>query len=126
MSLPAEPLVLLVEDSALVVEALSVLLEATGYRVVGADSVAAAVRTARRERPAVLLLDLTLPDGHGLEVLTALQGDADGAPPTVALTGHDDPDTIARCLRAGCRAVLAKPVPARTLLDTLAGVRAAA
>jgi len=34
----------------------------------------------------------------------------------VALTGRDEPEVIERCLAAGCRATLLKPVPARELL----------
>ncbi|MDF1502140.1 response regulator [Roseisolibacter sp. H3M3-2] len=115
----AEPLVLLVDDSPLVTEALGILLVETGHRVVTAGSVREAIDAARAERPDVLLLDLTLPDGDGLEVLRALT--ADGAAPraTVALTGHDDALTEARCLAAGCRAVMSKPVPAAALLRGL-------
>ena len=106
----AAPLVLLVDDSALVTDALTVLLEATGHRVRVADSVRTAVDAARAERPDVMLLDLTLPDGDGLTVLTHLRA-ADAAPRTsVALTGHDDPETRERCVAAGCVDVVTKPL----------------
>jgi DNA-binding response OmpR family regulator len=99
------PLVLLVEDSDLVTSALRILFEETGRRVAIAASVAAAVAACRAEAPALMLLDLTLPDGDGLRVLDA-----------VAMTGHDDDATRARCLAAGCADVLHKPVPTRELL----------
>ena len=114
------PLVLLVDDSALVTEALAVLLTATGHRVATAGSVADALAAARAERPDVLLLDLTLPDGDGLAVLTTLAREGRAPRAAVALTGHDDAETTARCLAAGCRAVLAKPVSAAVLLRGLA------
>jgi DNA-binding response OmpR family regulator len=81
-----------------------------------AGTVADAVAAAAADPPDVLLLDLTLPDGDGLGVLAGL--DARGVPPraALALTGHDDPETRARCLAAGCRDVLLKPVPARELV----------
>ncbi len=115
----APPLVLVVDDSPLVTEALGVLLEATGYRAAAAGSVAEALRLAREAAPAALLLDLTLPDGDGLEVARALTGNA-SAPAVLALTGHDDPETAARCRAAGCRAVLVKPVRPATLVQALA------
>jgi CheY-like chemotaxis protein len=92
------------------------LLEETGHRVSVAGTVAAAVDAASVDPPDVLLLDLTLPDGDGLAVLARLA--ERGAQPraAVALTGHDDPETRARCLAAGCREVLLKPVPARDLV----------
>ncbi len=115
----APPLVLVVDDSPLVTEALGVLLEATGYRTAAAGGVREAVRVAREAAPAAVLLDLTLPDGDGLEVVRALAGDP--SPPAVlALTGHDDPETVARCRAAGCRAVLVKPVRSAALLGALA------
>ena len=113
------PLVLLVDDSPLVTEALGILLVETGHRVATAGSVREALDAARAEPPDVLLLDLTLPDGDGMDVLAALRAEGRAPRATVALTGHDDPATEARCLAAGCRAVLAKPVPALTLLRGL-------
>ena len=111
-----EPDVLLVDDSALVTEALGVLLRETGHRVRVAASVAEALAEARAAAPDVLLLDLTLPDGDGLEVLRALATEGRPAGAAVALTGHDDPETAARCRAAGCVAVLVKPVRAAELL----------
>jgi CheY-like chemotaxis protein len=119
---PVAPLVLLVDDSALVTEALATLLVAMGYRAAAAGSVAEAAEAASRERPDAVLLDLTLPDGDGLRLLPSLGIPGDGAggvPVVLALTGHDDAATERRCLAAGCRAVLAKPVPAATLLGRL-------
>ena len=67
-------------------------------------------------------------DGHRLLVLFGilmvvvgalmLRPRAEGTAPrtTFAMTGHDDPRTRRRCLDAGCRDVLVKPVPARELL----------
>jgi CheY-like chemotaxis protein len=97
-----------------------VLLEETGHRVTTAASVAAATSAALADTPDVLLLDLTLPDGHGLEVLERLRAAARLPRATVALTGHDDPALAERCRAAGCRDVLVKPVPIRHLQAKLA------
>ena len=111
-----DPDVLLVDDSALVTEALRVLLSETGHRVRTAGSVAAAIAAARESVPDVLLLDLTLPDGDGLLVLERLRERGRPVPRTAAMTGHDDPATARRCAEAGCVATLTKPVPTRELL----------
>jgi CheY-like chemotaxis protein len=116
----AGPDVLLVDDSALVTEALGVLLTETGHRVRTAASVAQAIARAREAMPDVLLLDLTLPDGDGLEVLRTLAAEGRAVRAPVALTGHDDPETAARCRAAGCVAVLVKPVRAAALLRGIA------
>ena len=109
------PHVLIVEDSALVVGALRVLLEETGHRVSAAASVRDAVSATRQERPDVMLLDLTLRDENGLAVLDELRRTNDTPPVTVAVTGHDEPEVRERCLRAGCREVLVKPINALEL-----------
>jgi CheY-like chemotaxis protein len=67
-----------------------------------------------------MLLDVTLGDEDGLEVLARLRDAGCPAPATVAMTGHDDAATRERCLRAGCAAVLLKPVPTRELLRLVA------
>ena len=62
-----------------------------------------------------MLLDLTLPDGSGLDVLAGLSASHDSPTVTVAVTGHDDPTVRERCLHAGCRDVLVKPISALEL-----------
>ena len=116
MSDDRRPLVLIVDDSSHVTGPLEILFEETGRRVVIADSVAAAVRACEAERPDLMLLDVSLPDGDGLGVLAQLAGRSGMPTVTVALTGHDDPLPVQRCRAAGCRDVLLKPVPVRELL----------
>jgi CheY-like chemotaxis protein len=112
---PRQPHILIVEDSALVMDALRILFTETGHQVSVAMTVREGVDACRAARPDVMLLDLTLPDGEGLEVLDRL-ADAERPRVSVALTGHDDPEIRRRCVAAGCRDVLLKPVPTRELL----------
>jgi len=105
-----------VEDSPLVTDALRLLLEETGHAVRAAGSVRDAVGACASEAPDLVLLDITLPDGDGLTLLDELAARGIARPTTVAMTGHDDPDTRQRCLAAGCVEVLVKPVPARELV----------
>lgn len=110
------PLVLIVDDSPHVTGPLRILFEEIGRRVAVADSIVSAVRACEAERPDLMLLDVTLPDGDGLSVLEILHGSRALPAVTVALTGHDDDLTVQRCRAAGCRDVLLKPVPVRDLL----------
>lgn len=107
---------LIVEDNELVTGALRVLFEETGHRASVAHSVAEAVAAGAADAPDLLLLDLTLPDGDGLEVLEGLK--ARGVTPrgTMALTGRDDAATLERCEASGVTSVLLKPVPSQELL----------
>ena len=108
--------VLLVEDSELVADALRTLLDALGHSVRVAPSVRGAVAACEAEVPDIMLLDLGLLDGHGLEVMEQVK--ALGVAPRVvaAMTGDDEPAMKRRCLAAGCREVLVKPVGARELM----------
>jgi two-component system OmpR family response regulator len=106
--------ILVVEDNEAVASALRILLESANQRVSTAGSIAEALAVARSDPAALVLLDLTLPDGDGLSLVPALR--AAGAGAIVALTGHDDSETRERCLSAGCVDVLVKPVPARELV----------
>jgi CheY-like chemotaxis protein len=108
--------VLVVEDNDLAAGALEALFESFGYVVRTANTVQAAIAACTGEPTDLMLLDLTLPDGDGLSVLAAVKRVGGLPRTTVALTGHDDPDITARCLAAGCREVLLKPVAARELL----------
>ncbi|HUF30751.1 MAG TPA: response regulator [Gemmatimonadaceae bacterium] len=109
--------VLIVEDNALVSSAMRILLEATGHTVSEAATVAQAIAMvqAADDPPDVALLDLTLPDGDGLTILTRLRHAGRAPRICVAVTGHDDPQVRERCLAAGCHDVLLKPVAAREL-----------
>ena len=97
--------------------ALRVLFEETGHDVSVATSIREAVDAATAQAVDVMLLDLTLPDGDGLTVLTKLRESAHEPRVTAALTGHAEPEIAARCTAAGCRAVLVKPVPIGELLS---------
>ena len=111
--------VLLVEDSVLVTDALRTLLDAMGHRVTVAHDVAGAIAACDTEVPDVMLLDLSLPDGSGLDVLAEVRRRGRTPAVVTAMTGHDDPATRQRCLDAGCGMVLVKPVASRELLRLL-------
>ena len=113
MSLPH---VLVAEDNELVCGAMRVLFEETGHRVTTVPSITATVAAATAGDVDLLLLDLGLADGDGLEALAELRA-RDAMPRVVvALTGRDEPEIVAACRAAGCQEVLLKPVPARELL----------
>jgi DNA-binding response OmpR family regulator len=107
--------VLIVEDSELARDAWRLLLQANGYRVSVAGSVAEALVVARTERPDLALLDLTLPDGESLSIIPELLVE-ENPPIFVALTGHDTLAVAERCRGAGCAEVLVKPVSSKELL----------
>ena len=112
--------VLLVEDSPMINGALKLLLESGGFDVTLAASVAEAVAWDGTSAPDVMLLDINLPDGDGLEVIGALEARGLRPATTYAMTGYSDSATHQRCIAAGCSDVLIKPVPVRQLLRIVA------
>ena len=66
--------ILVCEDDPSLASLFGDILEAAGYRAVGTPSGEAALRLAQTLRPAVILLDLSLPDLDGATVLTRLKG----------------------------------------------------
>ena len=92
-----------------------ILLEDAGFRVSTASRVGEAYEACRSDQPDVVLLDLRLPDGDGLTLLTRLRADGGVVPVVAALTGRDEPEVRERCRRAGCVDVLVKPVDVRSL-----------
>ncbi len=113
---PALPHVLVAEDNALVADAMRLLFEETGHRVTTAGTIVDVVAAAASDPVDLLLLDLGLSDGDGLEVLAQLRERGSLPRVNVALTGRDEPEMIERCKAAGCREVLLKPVPVGELL----------
>jgi DNA-binding response OmpR family regulator len=108
--------ILIVEDSPLVTDAFRILFRESGYDVDVAATVAEGIERGAANTFDLMLLDLSLPDGSGLEVLEALR--ERGIPPraTLAMTGYDDPMTRRACLDAGCAEVLVKPLRIGDLL----------
>lgn len=65
--------ILIIEDDASIREGLELNLKMEGYRVFSAEASATGLELARQEAPDLILLDLMLPDGSGLELLRTLR-----------------------------------------------------
>lgn len=83
------------------------MLEAVGYTVAEAGDGAAAVAAVRRDRPAVLLLDIELPDMSGLAIAERLAREPE-RPAVVLVSSRDATDFGERLARCGARGFLAK------------------
>jgi FixJ family two-component response regulator len=107
-------IVYLVDDDSRVREALSEFLASLNIRLVAFGSAAEYLNFRKPDSPACLLLDMKLPDIHGLELQRQLAG-GDG-PPIVFITGHGDIPSSVRAMKAGAIEFLTKPVNPRDLL----------
>ena len=113
--------VLVVDDNHDAAESLALLLRSRGLRAEVAFDGAAALELAPRLQPALVLLDLGLPEMDGFEVARRLR-----AEPTcrhaqlVALTGWNQPSVREQCARAGFDHHVVKPVALEALEQLLA------
>lgn len=115
--------VLLVDDHPLFRAGLRAILAGRpGFEVVGeAGGVAEAARLIGELAPDVVLLDISLPDGSGLEVLRRLEG-APRPPRVLVVSMHARLDCIAESFRAGALGYIVKESAAAQLLAGLEAV----
>lgn len=123
---PTAPIRLaIVDDSELVRAGLQSLLNgAPGIELCGeASNAAGALALCRRENPHVVLLDIHLPDGNGIDVCRALL--ADGSETRVLfLTSSSEQNVVDEAIRAGAHGYLLKEINTPALLQAIRDVSA--
>ena len=118
--------ILVVDDNEIVIKTISLKLQGAGYRVVTAMDGSEAVAAARRERPDLILLDISFPpdigsiewDGfrimewfHRLDTVRKI--------PIIIITGSEDPQTKEKATHAGAVAFFQKPLEHDYLLKVI-------
>lgn len=115
-----QPLVLIVDDDADIVESLAYRLSQQGFATCTAGTGNEAILRARCDHPAAILLDLGLPDMDGLAVCEELVDSSETCEiPIIVVSGADRHDILRRCRSAGCRFFLRKPYDPDALLTLL-------
>ena len=114
------PSVLIVDDDVDFQAAMAELIRGEGFAVETAGSLAEAHAIFKVRLPDVVLVDLTLPDGNGLELLGAVEGP--GAPEMIVISGHATIDNAIDALRQGASDYLTKPVDLARLRAILVNV----
>lgn len=112
--------VLVVDDEADFLATYKRLLGREGYEVVTATSRAAGLAALEAEPPHLVISDLRLPDGDGLDVVRAAHG-ARVPLPAIVVTGFPSDETRRAALAAGAAAFVAKPFAAAALLAAIRG-----
>lgn len=111
-ALPGRPLtgltVLVVEDSRFASEAVRLLCLRSGARIRRADCLRTAAKHLLTYRPAVVIVDMGLPDGNGADLIAQMATLEPRVPVILGMSG--DPDLEAAALAAGANGFLAKPV----------------
>ncbi|MEO6875748.1 MAG: CheR family methyltransferase [Opitutaceae bacterium] len=112
---------LLVEDHASTLEALSRLLQRDGHKVTAATNIAAALEAAAAQQFDLVVSDLGLPDGKGMDLMKKLN--ASYGLRGIALSGYGMAEDLALSCDAGFITHLVKPVSIAELRHTLAAFR---
>jgi DNA-binding NtrC family response regulator len=99
---------LVVDDEQSLREFLTILLEQEGYEVTTADTVASGIEAVLKGTYDLVMCDLKLPDGSGLEVLAKARSQQ-VASPFIIITAHTTPQHALEALRAGAAEYLSKP-----------------
>lgn len=114
------PTILIVDDAADIRRLTSDYLTHAGFRVLTAGTAESALRMTRTERPDLLLLDLGLPDGDGLDVARAIRRTS--SVPIIMLTARaDEADTLVG-LELGADDYITKPFSPRELVARVRAV----
>ncbi|MGI9391665.1 MAG: response regulator [Boseongicola sp.] len=99
---------LVVEDSRFACEALRLICQRSGARIRRADSLKSASRHLCTYRPGIVLVDVGLPDGSGLDLIRTLATSDPRIPLIMAMSGDDSNSNKAH--QAGADAFLANPI----------------
>ena len=109
--------ILIVEDDAPVRHLIKVSLLAEDYTVITAESAAEAVQLAATQNPDMILLDLGLPDGDGIEVIEKVRLWSET--PIIVISARDEDTDKIEALDAGADDYLTKPFSVAELLARL-------
>ena len=117
---PSNLRVLLIEDHEDTARVLEKVLQQMGHEVQTRSRVATACETLREREFDVILSDIGLPDGSGIDFIKAAREISQT--PAVALTGYGMAEDIDRCLQAGFEEHLTKPIDIDRLQRTLSRI----
>ena len=111
--------ILLVDDHPDSLDLLARLLRRCGHDVETARSVEEATHAIGARRFHLLVSDIGLPDGSGMEVMRLVRG---AGTPGIALTGYGEERYVQECEEAGFAARLLKPVVFKKLVEAMEAV----
>jgi two-component system response regulator PilR (NtrC family) len=116
---PSDPRrVLVVDDEADLIATYVRLLERQGYRVVAAGTRVGALTIIERQPIRLVISDVRLPDGNGLDIIRAATAPSRSTP-AIVITGFSSEATRLAAFESGASAYFAKPFAAPKLLQTV-------
>jgi len=119
--------ILVVDDEPAMRDVIRLGLESRRYHVLEASNGADAVSLFRSHRPSLVITDLRLSEGSGLDVVRELHG-IDPTVPIIAMSGElasDETSALGQAVRLGATGSIEKPFRRQQLLDAVAKALAA-
>ncbi|MCG3159524.1 MAG: Polar-differentiation response regulator DivK [Acidobacteria bacterium] len=117
-----KPCILIAEDFEENRIALKLILTHTGFDVVEAEDGRQAVETVRREKPDLVLMDVTLPALDGLQATREIRSDEEFKQlPIIIISAHDSDEIRRQADEAGGTAYISKPVEIEELKKLIEG-----
>jgi DNA-binding NtrC family response regulator len=111
--------ILIVDDEVGIRELLSEILQDEGYRVSLAQNATEARNYRHRQQPALVLLDIWMPDTDGVTLLREWAASGQLTMPVVMMSGHGTIETAVEATKIGAFDFLEKPVGLQKLLGTV-------
>jgi len=112
--------ILIVDDERDIVRALTIRLQANGYRTVAAYDGVQGIFMAHKERPHLIILDIRMPAGDGFSVAEKLkESKRTKAIPIIFVTGSPERDSEEKARGLGVRYFIKKPYDPEELLDAV-------
>jgi two-component system phosphate regulon response regulator PhoB len=112
--------VLVIEDLAFMRRMLTGVVRGFGYEVQEAENGTEGIRMMKKNRPALVILDLMMPDISGVEVCQWMRAnEATENIPILICTGQQDRRDLTEACRAGATDVIIKPIDRRDLKQRL-------
>jgi two-component system, NtrC family, response regulator PilR len=100
---------LIVDDEASLLDFLSILFQDEGYEVTTARSVEEARRRLEAGTPDLVLCDILMPDGNGLDLLREIKTGGDGSPPVIMMTAYTSTKSAIEAMKLGAADYVSKP-----------------
>jgi DNA-binding NtrC family response regulator len=111
--------ILIIDDEKTIRWSLGEALATSGYDTIEADTAAGGIARFRDASPDLVLLDMKLPDGSGLDVLKTIKAE-DPAVPVIMMTAYAEVETAVEAMKSGAYDFVAKPYSAEKLRVTIA------
>jgi CheY-like chemotaxis protein len=120
VSSPKLPLIMLVDDNQIILTTLSDYLQSEGFEVIACQGGKDAISRAKVNKPALIIMDIQMPDMDGIETTQRLKSDKNLTDiPIIALTALAMKSDRERCLAVGINDYISKPVSLQNLVTII-------